>query len=338
MSWFTNIKFLNPEMFWLLALLPLLGVWYYYTYNKQQAQVQLSSLKGFDGATSLLSKLRPVLYALRLLAIAAIITALARPQSTDTTTKVKTSDGIDIVLAIDVSASMLAKDMKPDRDRLEATKAVASNFIKGRVNDRIGVVVYAGESYTKTPITSDEVISLRAIKSITYEASLENGTAIGSGLATAVNRLKDSDALSKVIILMTDGVNNAGAIDPKIASELASEFEIKVYTIGLGTNGNAMSPVAINPDGSFRFGLTPVEIDEKLMKQIAADTGGKYFRATNKKKLEAIYEEIDKLEKTEIEEFKFYNIDEKYRELVLLALGLLLIEMTLKYTVFRTVA
>ncbi|MDP5100544.1 MAG: VWA domain-containing protein [Nonlabens sp.] len=336
MSWFKNITFLNPGMLWLLLLLPLLAAWYYFTRSKEQAQVQISSLKGFEGTTSMLSTLRPVLYVLRLLAIAAIIVAIARPQSTDTTTKVKTSNGIDIVLAVDVSASMLSKDLEPDR--LEATKTVASNFIKGRVNDRIGVVVYAGESYTKTPITTDEVISLRAIKDIRYEEALENGTAIGSGLATAVNRLKESDSKSKVIILMTDGVNNSGAIDPKIASELAIEHEIKVYTIGLGTNGKAMTPVALNPNGSFRFDMAPVELDEKLMKQIATDTGGKYFRATNKKKLEAIYAEIDKLEKTEVEEFKFYNVDEKYRKLVLLALGLLLLEMTLKYTVFRTVA
>jgi Ca-activated chloride channel family protein len=336
MSWFTNIKFLNPELLWLLLLLPLLAAWYYFTRSKQQAQVQISSLKGFEGTTSLLSTLRPLLYGLRLLALAAIIVALARPQSTDETTKVKTSNGIDIVLAVDVSASMLAKDLKPDR--LGATKAVASKFIKGRVNDRIGVVVYAGESYTKTPITTDELISLRAISEIRFEEALENGTAIGSGLATAVNRLKESDSKSKVIILMTDGVNNSGAIDPKIASELAVEYDIKVYTIGLGTNGKAMTPVAINANGSFRFDLASVELDEKLMKQIAADTGGKYFRATNNKKLEAIYTEIDKLEKTEIEEFKYYNIDEKYRVLVLLALGLLLLEMTLRYTIFRTVA
>lgn len=323
-------------MLWLLLLLPLLAAWYYFTRSKEQAQVQISSLKGFEGTFSMLSTLRPSLYVLRLLAITAIIVAIARPQSTDTTTKVKTSNGIDIVLAIDVSGSMLSKDLEPDR--LEATKAVASNFVKGRVNDRIGVVVYAGESYTKTPITTDEVISLRAIKDIRFEEALENGTAIGSGLATAVNRLKESDSKSKVIILMTDGVNNSGSIDPKIASELAIEHEIKVYTIGLGTNGKAMTPVSINPNGSFRFDMAPVELDEKLMKQIATDTGGKYFRATNKKKLEAIYAEIDKLEKTEVEEFKFYNVDEKYRKLVLLALGLLLLEMTLKYTVFRTVA
>lgn len=336
MSWFKNITFQDPAMFWLLLLLPLMGVWYYFTRNKQQAQVKISSLKGFKGSTSLLARLKPVLFALRMLAIAAFIVAMARPQVKDETTKSKTTNGIDIVLAVDVSASMLAKDLQPDR--LEATKAVAAKFIQNRPNDRIGVVVYAGESYTKTPVTTDKEISMRAIKSIAYDGVLDVGTAIGSGLATAVNRLKDSEALSKVIILMTDGVNNTGFMDPKIASELAVASDIKVYTIGLGTNGKAMTPVALNANGSFQFGLAPVELDEKLMKQIAADTGGKYFRATNNKKLEAIYKEIDKLEKTEIEEFRFYTTDEKFRPLVLLGLLLLAIEMVLKYTLFRTAA
>jgi Ca-activated chloride channel family protein len=229
---------------------------------------------------------------------------------------------------------MLARDFKPDR--LEATKEVAANFINGRPNDRIGVVVYAGESYTKTPITTDKSVSLNAIKSIKFDGVLENGTAIGMGLATAVNRLKESEALSKVIILMTDGVNNSGFLDPKIASELAVEFDIKVYTIGIGTNGNAMSPYAQLPNGAFQFRMVPVEIDEKLMKEIAASTGGKYFRADNNEKLKEIYTEIDQLEKTEIEQFEFYNVEEKYRDLVLLALFLITLELLLRYTVFRT--
>jgi Ca-activated chloride channel family protein len=231
---------------------------------------------------------------------------------------------------------MLAQDLKPDR--LEATKRVAREFIEGRTSDRIGVVVYAAESYTKTPITTDQNITLRAVDGIEYSNVLENGTAIGMGLATSVNRLKESTSDSKVIILMTDGVNNAGFIDPKIASELAVEFGIKVYTIGIGTNGNAPSPVAQNPNGTFRFAMAPVEIDEGLMKQIAADTGGKYYRATNNTKLKEIYEEIDQLEKTEIEEFKFYNVQEGFRILVLIALGLLGLEMLLRYTIFRTAA
>ena len=336
MNWFNNIEFQDPQMFWLFLLLPLIIGYYFWTWRRQNANVQVSSIKGFKADRSLLATFRPILLVLRLLAVSLLITAMARPQTTDVTTKTKTTNGIDIVLAVDVSASMLARDLKPDR--LEATKEVAADFINGRPNDRIGVVVYAGEAYTKTPITTDKSVSLRAVNSIAFDGVLENGTAIGMGLATAVNRLKESEALSKVIILMTDGVNNSGFIDPKIASELAVEYGIKVYTIGIGTNGNAPSPYSRNLDGSFNFRLMPVEIDEELMKQIAVDTGGEYFRATNNKKLEEIYAEIDKLEKTEIEQFEFFNVEEKYRDLVLLALILLGVEMLLKYTVFRTVA
>jgi Ca-activated chloride channel family protein len=336
MSLFKDIEFLNPEMFWLLLLLPVAMAWYVWTIRQQTAPVKISSLKGFNAGRSWLATCKPLLFVLRILALSLIITALARPQTSDVTTKTKTTNGIDIVLAVDVSASMLAQDLKPDR--LEATKRVAAAFINGRPSDRIGVVVYAGESYTKTPITTDKTVSLKAIKGIVFDDILENGTAIGMGLATAVNRLKDSQALSKVIILMTDGVNNSGFIDPKIASELAVEYEIKVYTIGIGTNGNAASPYSRNSNGSFNFQMMPVEIDEELMQQIADDTGGMYFRATNNKKLEEIYAEIDKLEKTEIEQFEFYNVEEKYRDLVLLALIFIAFEMLLRYTIFKTAA
>jgi Ca-activated chloride channel family protein len=236
-------------------------------------------------------------------------------------------------MAIDVSASMLAKDLKPNR--LEALKNVASEFIKGRPNDRIGLVEYAGESYTKTPITSDKAIVLRSLESIEYNTIIEGGTAIGMGLATAVNRLKDSKAKSKVIILLTDGVNNSGFIDPKIASELAVEYGIKAYTIGLGTNGMALSPVSML-NGNFQYSRVQVEIDEELLQQIADDTGGKYFRATDNEKLAEIYGEINKLEKTDVEEFKFYNYQELYRPLVFLAGLLLLLEILLRVTVFRS--
>lgn len=335
-EWWNKIEFLDPQMFWLLLLLPLIIGYYLWQGKNQNADVRISSLKGFEGADSFLARLRPILLVLRLLALAFIIVALARPQSTDVNTKTSTTEGIDIVLAVDVSASMLARDLKPDR--LEATKRVALDFIEGRPSDRIGVVVYAGESYTKTPITTDQNITRRAVESIEYDNVLENGTAIGMGLATAVNRLKESLSESKVIILMTDGVNNAGFIDPKIATELAIEFGIKVYTIAVGTNGNALSPVSQNLDGSFRFAMAPVELDEELMKQIASATGGKYYRATNNTKLQEIYDEIDQLEKTEIEEFKFYNVQEMFRPFVLIALGLLGLEMLLRYTLFRTAA
>jgi len=229
---------------------------------------------------------------------------------------------------------MLAKDLLPNR--LEALKKVAGEFIKGRPNDRIGLVEYAGESYTKTPITSDKSIVLRSLRDIKYNTIIEGGTAIGMGLATSVNRLKDSKAISKIIILLTDGVNNSGFIDPKIASELAVEYGIKVYTIGLGTNGMALSPYSILPNGTFQYRRVKVEIDEALLNEIADVTGGTYFRATDNKKLKEIYEEINKLEKTEIEEIKYTTYDEKYRPLILIALGLLLLEILLRFTVFRS--
>ncbi|GAA4896084.1 VWA domain-containing protein [Flaviramulus aquimarinus] len=331
---FEGIEFLNKEFFWLLLALPLAVLWYILKYKKQTAELKISSLKGFKLTNSWLPKLRHLLFVLRLAALALLIIALARPQSVDVSTKTKTTRGIDIVMAIDVSASMLAKDLSPNR--LEALKKVAAEFIKGRPNDRIGLVEYAGESYTKTPITSDKSIVLRSLRSIKYNTIIEGGTAIGMGLATSVNRLKDSKATSKVIILLTDGVNNSGFIDPKIASELAVEYGIKTYTIGLGTNGMALSPVAILPNGNFQYGRIQVEIDETLLKEIAEVTGGKYFRATNNKKLEEIYDEINKLEKTEIEEFKFYNYEEKYRPLVILAGLLLLLELLLRNTIFRS--
>jgi Ca-activated chloride channel family protein len=236
-------------------------------------------------------------------------------------------------MAIDVSSSMLARDLKPNR--LSALKEVAADFVRKRPSDRIGLVAYAGESYTKTPITSDKSIVLNALKEITY-GQLNDGTAIGMGLATSVNRLKESKSISKVIILLTDGVNNSGFIEPQTAADLAVEFGIKTYTIGLGTNGNALSPVAYNEDGSYRYGMRQVEIDEELLKDIARATGGQYFRATDNEKLEAIYDEINKLEKTEVEEFKYYKYEEKFRPWILLAGALLIIEWFLRNTLFRS--
>ncbi len=329
-----GIEFLNKQFFWLLLALPLMVLWYVLKYKKQTAALKISSLKGFKVTNTLLPKLKHVLFALRLIALALLITALARPRTVDVSSKIKKTKGIDIVMAIDVSGSMLAKDLSPNR--LEALKKVAGAFIKGRPNDRIGLVEYAGESFTKTPITSDKSIVLSALRNIKYNTIIEGGTAIGMGLATAVNRLKDSKAKSKVIILLTDGVNNSGFIDPKIASELALEYEIKTYTIGLGTNGTALSPIGINRNGEFQYGRVQVEIDEPLLKDIAKVTGGKYFRATNNKKLEAIYNEINKLEKTDVEEFKFYNYEEKYRSLVWIAALLLFIELLARFTVFRS--
>ncbi|SHE60101.1 Ca-activated chloride channel family protein [Arenibacter palladensis] len=329
---FENISFANPQFFWLFLLLPVAMLWYFLKRKEQTASLKMSSIKGFPKG-SILPKLKPALFAIRLLALAAIIVAMARPQTEDISTRTKTTKGIDIVMAIDVSSSMLAKDLKPYR--LAALKKVAADFINERPNDRIGLVAYAGESYTKTPITSDKSIVLRALDEITY-GQLNDGTAIGMGLATSVNRLKESKALSKIIILLTDGVNNSGFIEPQTAADLAVEFGIKTYTIGIGTNGNAMTPIAYNADGSFRYGMREVEIDESLLKSIAETTGGQYFRATDNKKLEAIYEEINKLEKTEVEEFKYYKYEEKFRPWVYLAGVLLLLEWLARNTFYRS--
>ena len=265
-------------------------------------------------------------------AITLIIIALARPQTHSENAQTKITDGIDIVMAIDVSSSMLSQDLKPNR--FEALKKVASQFVKDRPNDRIGLVVYAGESYTKTPVTTDKGIILSSLAELTY-GQVEDGTAIGMGLATAVNRLKESKAKSRVIILLTDGVNNTGVIDPLIAAELAAEYGIKVYTVGIGTNGMALSPYALNPDGSIMYRMLQVEIDESLMKKIAQVTHGRYFRATNNQKLQQIYDEINKLETSKIEEFKYTEVDEKFRLLVIIATALLFLEFLLKHTVFR---
>ena len=328
----SNLEFLNPGFLWLLILVPILVIWYFIVKNKDNATLKIASTDGFD-RVNLWAKLKPVLYVLRLLAITSLIIALARPRNVEVSKKRKTTRGIDIVMAIDVSASMLAKDLKPNR--LEALKNVATKFVNQRPNDRIGIVVYAGESFTQTPITSDKTIVKNTIRKIKW-GQINDGTAIGMGLGSAVNRLKDSKAKSKVIILLTDGVNNTGFVDPKTATELAKELNIKVYTIGLGTNGTALFPVAKDLYGKLIFRNAPVEIDEDLLKYIAKETGGKYFRATGNKKLESIYDEINKLEKTKIEEFKYYNFEEKYRPLVILAGFLILLEMLLKFTVYRS--
>ena len=331
---FEGIYFATPDYLWLLSMIPLVVGWHAFTRRKSQAVLKISSLEGFRSKSSFLSRLQPLLFVLRILSLVLIAMALARPQTMDVSTRTKTNKGIDIVMAIDISSSMLAQDLKPNR--LTALKRVAASFIDDRVSDRIGLVIYAGESYTKTPITSDRAVVKNALSKIEFEGLIDDGTAIGMGLATAVNRLKDSRAKSKVIILLTDGVNNSGFIDPKIASELAVEYEIKTYTIGLGSNGTARAPVGLLPNGKFQYGLTKVEIDEELLKNIAINTGGLYFRATNNKKLEEIYNEINKLEKTEIEEFKYYNYEEKFRPLILLALTLLIIEWLMRNTLFRS--
>jgi len=329
-----NLDFKNPEFLWLLLLIPVIIFFMYYFRFKKVSNLKISSFDNFK-TKSFKSKLYPLLNTLRIISIALVIIALSRPQEISNSSRTKTSSGIDIVIAVDISSSMLAQDLKPNR--LEALKSVASEFINDRINDRIGLVIYAGESYTKTPVTSDKEVVVNSLTEITFDGIIDDGTAIGMGLATSVNRLKDSKAKSKVIILLTDGVNKSGFIDPSTAADLASTYGIKTYTIGLGTNGNARAPVALNPNGSFRFGITKVEIDEDLLNEVADKTGGKYFRATDNRKLEEIYEEINKLEKTEVEEIKYSDIDEKYRPFALLAFALISLEIFLKYVIFRSV-
>ena len=329
-----KLEFLNPEYFILLAVIPFIILWYYLNRNKLNNSIKFSDSSAFKNSANFYSNFKLLLKVFRMISFALIITALARPQIIDTSTRVKTNSGIDIIMAIDVSASMLAKDLKPNR--LDALKNVADEFIKNRVSDRIGLVEYAGESYTKTPLTTDKSIILKSLREIKYNNIIEGGTAIGMGLATSVNRIKDSKSKSKVIILLTDGVNNAGFIDPLTAAELAKEYDIKIYSIGLGTNGLALSPVGINARGKLNYANIQVEIDEELLTQISEMSGGKYFRATDNSKLKEIYNEIDKLEKTEIEEFKYYSVDEKFRVFLIPAILLIAFELLMKFTILKS--
>ena len=329
-----NLTFANPEYFWFLLIIVPIILFIYKFFNKTQAIINISSTSIFGKKSLFWIRFKYFLILLKIFAIIFLIIALSRPQTVDVSSQRIINKGIDIIMTIDISSSMLAQDLKPNR--LNALKKVASSFIENRVNDRIGLVLYAGESYTKTPITSDKSIVKKSLSEIAYDGVIEDGTAIGMGLATSVNRLKESKAKSKVIILLTDGVNNSGFIDPKIATELAREFQIKTYTIGLGSNGSARAPIGILPNGDFQYGLTKVEIDELLLKEIANKTGGLYFRATDARRLQEIYDEINKLEKTEIEEMKFYNYNEKYRIFAIISLTILAFHWLMKNLIFKS--
>ena len=330
-----NSSFMHPHFLWLLLVIPIALFWHYFIKNQQEVALKMSTIEGLSTKKSLLIQVRPFLYVLKLLALAFIIIALARPRNTQKSSYTDNTSGIDIVIATDVSGSMLATDFKPNR--LEAIKEVAYSFIQKRTNDRIGLVVYAGESYTRTPVTSDKAMLLNSLKEVQYNGMvLQDGTAIGIGLATAINRLKDSKTKSKIIILLTDGVNNLGSLDPISAAESAKEYGIKVYTVGVGTNGMANFPVAKDANGNIVFQPQKVEIDEKLMQEIATTTNGKYFRATDNKKLEAIYDEIDRLEKSKITENRFMMFDEQFRPWLLIGLFLLALEMILSRTLFKS--
>ena len=325
--------FTNPTYLYLLLLLiPLIG-WYIYKLSKSQASMQVSSSEVFQlpEARSWKIYLRHVPFLLRMVLIALLIVVLARPQSTNSWQNSST-EGIDIMLAMDISSSMLAQDLKPNR--LEAAKDVAASFINGRQNDNIGLVVFAAESFTQCPLTTDHTVLLNLFKDI-QPGIIQDGTSIGLGLANAVSRIKDSQAKSKVIILLTDGVNNAGEIAPVTASEIAKTFGVRVYTIGVGTQGEA--PYPFQTAFGIQYQNVPVEIDEPTLKQIAATTGGQYFRATDNASLKAIYAEIDQMEKTKISVQEFSKKQEEYMQWALLVLLLLLVEVLLKNTLLRNI-
>ena len=330
---FENIEFANPKLLWLLLLVPLAIIWYILRHKKQEAAVTFSDLKGMVKLPRTWKAwFRHLLFVLKMAALALLIVALARPQSSSTNST-SNIEGIDIVMAMDVSGSMLARDLKPDR--LTAAKQVASDFVKDRPGDRMGLVIFSGETFTQVPLTTDHGVMLNMLAEM-KNGLIDDGTAIGDGLATAISRLKDSEAVSKVVILLTDGMNNAGSVDPYTAAEIAKLYGIRVYTIGVGTYGTAPYPVQ-----DF-FGRTvmqqiKVEIDEKLLTTIATSTGGKYFRANNNKKLDEIYQEIDKLERSKIEVTEFRRLHEEFYPLVAWALALLLIEFLLRKTIFRTI-
>ena len=329
---FENIEFANPKLLWLLLLVPLAIIWYVLRHKKQEASVTFSDLKGMVKLPRTWKAwFRHLLFGLKIAALALLIVALARPQSSSTNST-SNIEGIDIVMAMDVSGSMLARDLKPDR--LTAAKEVASNFVKDRPGDRMGLVIFSGETFTQVPLTTDHGVMLNMLAEM-KNGLIEDGTAIGDGLATAISRLKDSEAISKVIILLTDGMNNAGSVDPYTAAEIAKLYGIRVYTIGVGTYGMAPYP-AKTPFGTTVMQQIKVEIDEKLLTTIANSTGGKYFRANNNKKLDEIYQEIDKLERSKIEVTEFRRLHEEFYPLVAWALALLLLEFLLRKTIFRT--
>lgn len=327
-----QITFATPQILYLLLVIPLATIWYFVRQNKQQAYLQFSDARNMKALpVGWKVRARHALFALRMLAIGLLAIALARPQSSSSGQNV-TIEGIDIVLSIDVSGSMLARDLKPDR--LEASKDVAATFVEGRPNDRIGLVVFSGESFTQVPLTTDHAILLNMFKDI-KSGMIEDGTALGDGLATAIARLKDSQAISKVVILLTDGVNNSGSVDPITAAEIAKVFGIRVYTIGVGSYGTAPYPVQ-TPFG-IQLRDMKVEIDEQLLQQIAEHTDGRYFRATSNQKLEEIYGEIDQLERSKIDVTEFKRKHEEFYPLVILAFALLLLEFVMRQTIFRSI-
>jgi len=329
----SSIEFASPFFLFGLIIIPILIVWYIFRCNNQQAYVRFSDTGFFDKLPrSWKAYLRHIVFVLEIAALSLFIIALARPQSSSKNQTVNI-EGIDIVLAMDISSSMLAADLKPDR--LEAAKLVASDFVKGRPGDRMGLVIFSGETFTQVPLTTDHGMMLNMLKDMKC-GMLEDGTAIGDGLASAISRLKDSEAISKVVILLTDGDNNAGSIDPSTAAEMAKIFGIRVYTIGAGTRGTAPYPVQ-TPFGGIKYQQVPVTINEDILKHIANETGGKYFRAESEQKLQQIYDEIDKMERSKIEVNEFRRLHEEFYPFVIWGLILLITSFILKNTIFKSI-
>ena len=324
-------SFLHSEYFWLLLVGHVYVAWYIWQHRHLDATIQVSSLTPMKGVgNSWKSYLRHLPMVLRMLALVCAVAVIARPQSTDSYRDEKT-EGIDIVMTMDISGSMRAMDFKPNR--LEAAKDVAIKFISGRENDNIGLVIFAGESFTQCPMTTDHTTLANLFNDI-KTGMLEDGTAIGSGLATSISRIKESKAKSKVIILLTDGVNNRGSITPIKAAEIAQTFGVRVYTIGVGTRGTA--PFPVETVYGVQYQDVEVEIDEELLTQIADMTGGKYFRATDKKSLQSIYEEIDQLEKTIMDVREYTKRTEEFLPWAIACALLMLLELLLRGTILRT--
>ena len=324
----SNLTFAHPWFLLGLVLVPLMVAWYIWRYRKQEAALQHSNLSLFDGiGQSLRVRLRWLPYALRCLAVGAMVVALARPQS-QLSRQEMTVEGIDVVLAMDISGSMLAEDFKPNR--LEAAKKVAADFIDGRKNDRMGLVVFAGEAFTQVPLTIDHQVLLKQLGAV-KSGLVRDGTALGDGLATAINRIKDSQAESKVIILLTDGVNNQGSVDPLSAAEIAALYNIRLYTIGVGARGKAPFPFR-DQFGRVHYQNIDVEIDEDLMKQMASATGdGQYFRATNRKALQEIFDQIDEMETSKIDVTQYAQTRDEHQPWLWLAFIALALEALMRY-------
>ena len=328
-----DISFADKQFFWLFLVLPAMIAWYLIKLKKQEAEFNFSSFQNLGAIkSSYKANLRHLVFVFRLCVVSLLILVLARPQSRSSWKDVKT-EGIDIVLAIDVSYSMLAKDFKPNR--LEAAKEVAKEFIDARPNDRIGLVIFGGEAFTQCPLTTDHTIIKNLFADISA-GSVGQGTAIGLGLADAVSRVKESKAKSKIVILLSDGVNNVGEIAPLTAGDIAKTFGVRVYTIGVGTKGKALTPVSIFPNGQMEYEYVDVDLDENTMTKIADETGGKYFRATDNESLRSVYKEIDRLEKSIISEKSFSNKSEHFLPFALAAAIFLLLEFVLRKTVIRS--